>query len=90
MKAFEFLYEDFQRGLTVVLDKGLPPKFVEDYLKVCGDYIDFVKFDGELQQLLIEMLLKKKSTIIKTGVLRFILEGHYLNMHTVKANLMNF
>ncbi|MCQ6253730.1 phosphosulfolactate synthase [Methanocaldococcus sp.] len=43
MKAFEFLNNKYKRGLTVVLDKGLPPKYVEDYLKVCGDYIDFVK-----------------------------------------------
>ncbi|AAB98242.1 TPA: phosphosulfolactate synthase [Methanocaldococcus jannaschii] len=65
MKAFEFLYEDFQRGLTVVLDKGLPPKFVEDYLKVCGDYIDFVKFGWGTSAVIDRDVVKEKINYYK-------------------------
>jgi phosphosulfolactate synthase len=65
MKAFEFLYEDFQRGLTVVLDKGLPPKFVEDYLKVCGDYIDFVKFGWGTSAVIDREVVKEKINYYK-------------------------
>ncbi|ADC69183.1 Phosphosulfolactate synthase [Methanocaldococcus sp. FS406-22] len=65
MRAFEFLYEDFQRGLTVVLDKGLPPKFVEDYLKVCGDYIDFVKFGWGTSAVINRDVIKEKINYYK-------------------------
>ena len=65
MRAFEFLYEDFQRGLTVVLDKGLPPKFVEDYLKVCGDYIDFVKFGWGTSAVIDREVVKEKINYYK-------------------------
>ena len=65
MRAFEFLYEDFQRGLTVVLDKGLPPKFVEDYLKVCGDYIDFVKFGWGTSVVINREVVKEKINYYK-------------------------
>ncbi|XRO77284.1 phosphosulfolactate synthase [Methanocaldococcus sp. 10A] len=65
MKAFEFLYEDFDRGLTVVLDKGLPPKFVEDYLKVCGDYIDFVKFGWGTSAVINREIVKEKINYYK-------------------------
>ena len=65
MKAYEFLYEDFQRGLTVVLDKGLPPKFVEDYLKVCGDYIDFVKFGWGTSAVIDREVVKEKINYYK-------------------------
>ena len=65
MRAFEFLYEDFQRGLTVVLDKGLPPKFVEDYLKVCGDYIDFVKFGWGTSAVIDRDIVKEKINYYK-------------------------
>ena len=65
MKAYEFLYEDFQRGLTVVLDKGLPPKFVEDYLKVCGDYIDFVKFGWGTSAVIDRDIVKEKINYYK-------------------------
>jgi len=65
MRAFEFLYEDFQRGLTVVLDKGLPPKFVEDYLKVCGNYIDFVKFGWGTSAVIDREVVKEKINYYK-------------------------
>ena len=44
MNAFNFLNIKREKGITMVLDKGLSPDFIDDYLKVCGNYITFVKF----------------------------------------------
>ena len=33
-----------QNGLTMVMDKGLSIREVEDFISVCGDYVDIVKF----------------------------------------------
>ena len=44
MNAFDFLNIKRENGITMVLDKGLSPDFIDDYLKVCGNYITFVKF----------------------------------------------
>ena len=44
MNAFGFLDIEREKGITMVLDKGLSPDFVKDYLKVCGKYITFIKF----------------------------------------------
>ncbi|NPA62142.1 MAG: phosphosulfolactate synthase [Methanococci archaeon] len=65
MKAFEFLRENNHEGLTVVLDKGLPPKFVEDYLKICGDYIDFVKFGWGTSAVIDRDVVKEKINYYK-------------------------
>ncbi len=43
MNAFDFLNINRENGITMILDKGLSPDFIKDYLKVCGKYITFVK-----------------------------------------------
>lgn len=43
-----------------MLDKGLPPKFIESYLKVCGDYIDFVKFGWGTSAIMNKDVVKEK------------------------------
>jgi len=33
-----------ENGVTMVMDKGLSIREVEDFISVCGDYVDIVKF----------------------------------------------
>ena len=44
MNAFSFLNLGKGTENTMVIDKGLSPDFINDYLKVCGKYITFAKF----------------------------------------------
>ncbi len=60
MLAFEFLYSPYNRGITLVLDKGLPIKFIEDYLKICGEYIDYIKLGWGTSATINKDLLKNK------------------------------
>ena len=47
MNAFDFLTTDRKRGLeegiTMMLDKGMGPNMVEDFLEISGPYVDFAK-----------------------------------------------
>jgi len=47
MNAFDFLTKDRTRrpgeGLTMMLDKGMGPNMVEDFLEISGPYVDFAK-----------------------------------------------
>ncbi len=48
MNAFNFLTKDRVRapktGITMMLDKGLGPNMVEDFLEIAGPYVDLAKF----------------------------------------------
>jgi phosphosulfolactate synthase len=47
MNAFDFLTTDRKRGpeegITMMLDKGMGPNMVEDFLEISGSYVDFAK-----------------------------------------------
>ncbi len=47
MNAFDFLTTDRKRGpeegITMMLDKGMGPNMVEDFLEISGPYVDFAK-----------------------------------------------
>ncbi len=47
MNAFDFLTKDRKRGLedgiTMMLDKGMGPNMVEDFLEISGPYVDLAK-----------------------------------------------
>ncbi|MBW9222675.1 phosphosulfolactate synthase [Methanothermococcus sp. SCGC AD-155-C09] len=70
MRAFEFLNKNKDQdhgklGITMVLDKGLSPEFLKDYLKVCGDYISFVKFGWGTSAVQDRDIVKEKIKIYK-------------------------
>ena len=48
MNAFNFLTKDRIRpsgeGITMMLDKGMGPNMVEDFLEISGPYVDLAKF----------------------------------------------
>ena len=47
MNAFDFLTKDRTRGpeegITMMLDKGMGPNMVEDFLEISGPFVDFAK-----------------------------------------------
>ena len=49
MNAFDFLTRDRIRepedGITMMLDKGMGPNMVEDFLEISGPYVDLAKFE---------------------------------------------
>ena len=71
MKAFEFLNKNknqehhIKLGITMVLDKGLSPEFLKDYLKVCGDYISFIKFGWGTSAVQDREIVKEKIKIYR-------------------------
>lgn len=65
MKAFDFLNIPDNTGITMVMDKGLPPKYIDDYLKVCGKYITFVKFGWGTSAVQDRKIIKEKIKIYK-------------------------
>ncbi|WP_456419701.1 phosphosulfolactate synthase [Methanocaldococcus infernus] len=65
MKAFEFINAKYDRGLTVVLDKGLPLRYFEDYLNLCGDYIDYIKFGWGTIATIDREIIKEKIRLSK-------------------------
>ena len=52
MNAFDFLTKDRirapEQGITMMLDKGMGPNMVEDFLEISGPYVDLQNLDGEL------------------------------------------
>ncbi|WP_456471848.1 phosphosulfolactate synthase [Methanocaldococcus sp.] len=65
MKAFDFINTNYDRGLTVVLDKGLPLKYFKDYLRFCGEYIDYIKFGWGTSAVIDRDIVKEKIEISK-------------------------
>lgn len=64
MRAFEFLDKfDTLNSKTMVIDKGLGPKHVEDMLKVNGEYFNFIKYGWGTSILCDEKIVKEKNEI---------------------------
>lgn len=64
MRAFNFL-DKFDKidTNTMVIDKGLGFKYVEDYLEVNGDYFNFIKFGWGTSILYDEDIVKMKNEL---------------------------
>jgi len=66
MKAFAFLEEPKDKlGITMILDKGLPPAFLRDYLRICGEYINFAKFGWGTSAVLDRDVVEEKIDIYR-------------------------
>jgi phosphosulfolactate synthase len=65
MNTFSFLNINTRNGVTMVLDKGLPPHFTKDYLKTCGKYITFAKFGWGTSAVQERDVLKEKIRYYK-------------------------
>ncbi|MBA2860378.1 phosphosulfolactate synthase [Methanococcus maripaludis] len=60
MNAFSFLNLEKGTENTMIIDKGLSPEFINDYLKVCGKYITFAKFGWGTSAVQSRELVKEK------------------------------
>ncbi|HIH35098.1 MAG TPA: phosphosulfolactate synthase [Methanosphaera sp.] len=64
MRAFEFLDKfDTLNSKTMVIDKGLGSKHVEDMLKVNGNYFNFIKYGWGTSILCDDKIIKEKNEI---------------------------
>ena len=70
MYAFNFLTparirEQYNTGITMMLDKGLGPRMVEDFLKIAGEHLDFVKFGWGIISLCDKDIIQEKIMIYR-------------------------
>ncbi len=67
MNAFKFLTEERERksgeGLTMMLDKGMGPVSLIDFLEISGDYVDLAKFGWGTSAIHHRDLIKEKTEI---------------------------
>lgn len=64
MRAFNFLDKfDTIDTNTMVIDKGLGFNYVEDYLKVNGDYFNFIKYGWGTSILYDDSIIKQKNEL---------------------------
>lgn len=64
MRAFEFLDKfDTIDSSTMVIDKGLGYSYVEDMLKVCGDYFNFIKYGWGTSILCDDKIVQDKNEL---------------------------
>ena len=64
MRAFNFLDKfDKIETNTMVIDKGLGYHYVEDFLKVCGDYFNFIKYGWGTSILYDDSIIKQKNEV---------------------------
>jgi len=64
MRAFNFLDKfDKIETNTMVIDKGLGYNYVEDFLKVCGDYFNFIKYGWGTSILYDDSIIKQKNEV---------------------------
>lgn len=64
MRAFEFLDKfDTIDAYTMVIDKGLGYKYVEDMLKINGEYFDFIKYGWGTSILCDDTIVQEKNEL---------------------------
>jgi phosphosulfolactate synthase len=76
MNAFDFLTKDRTRpageGITMMLDKGMGPNMVEDFLEISGPYVDLAKFGWGTSAIHERELIKYKiDTYLKNDIIPY-------------------
>ena len=76
MNAFDFLTKDRIRpsseGITMMLDKGMGPNMVEDFLEISGPYVDLAKFGWGTSAIHERELIKYKvDTYISNDIIPY-------------------
>ena len=76
MRAFEFLDKfDTLDASTMVIDKGLSYSYVEDMLKVCGNYFNFIKYGWGTSILCDEKIVQEKNEVYESTQVEGICHG---------------
>jgi len=76
MNAFDFLTKDRVRapeeGITMMLDKGMGPNMVEDFLEISGPYVDLAKLGWGTSAIHERELIKYKvDTYLSNGIIPY-------------------
>jgi phosphosulfolactate synthase len=76
MNAFDFLTKDrirpSEEGITMMLDKGMGPNMVEDFLEISGPYVDLAKFGWGTSAIHERELIKYKvDTYISNDIIPY-------------------
>jgi phosphosulfolactate synthase len=66
-----------RRGLTMMIDHGLPCAYVEDLVATAGDYIDFAKIKTGTARLYPESVLRRKIELYKANNITPFIGGQF-------------
>jgi phosphosulfolactate synthase len=66
-----------RRGLTMMIDQGLPCAYIEDLVATAGDYIDFAKIKSGTARLYPRSVLQRKIEIYKANNIMPFIGGQF-------------
>src|SRR5258708_12600297 len=66
-----------RRGLTMMIDQGLPCAYIEDLVATAGDYLDFAKIKSGTARLYPRSVLQRKIEIYKASNIMPFIGGQY-------------
>ncbi len=91
MKAFEFLDKvKIDDVNTMVLDKGLGYKFIEDSLKITGDYFNFLKYGWGTSMLYNKEIIQDKNELYHSYDIRTYPGGTLLELANSQDKIAEF
>ena len=91
MKAFEFLDKvKIDDVNTMVLDKGLGYKFIEDSLKITGDYFNFLKYGWGTSMLYNKEIIQDKNELYHSYDIRTYPGGTLLELANSQNKVAEF
>src|SRR5260370_4488429 len=66
-----------RRGLTMMIDQGLPCAYIEDLVATAGDYLDFAKIKSGTARLYPRSVLQRKIEIYKASNIMPFIGGQF-------------
>lgn len=79
-----------EKGLTMVIDKGIGMRVLEDLIETAGDYIDIIKLTFGTSAFYDEALLKKKNERIRASQIEVMPGGTFLEIALWQNVLDNY
>ena len=79
-----------RRGITMVMDKGMGIRSLEDLIEVSGEYIDIIKITAGTYLLYKKDVLYRKIKLISENNIDVMLGGHLNEIAIIKMYTMNF
>lgn len=79
-----------EKGLTMIIDKGLGIKALQDLLLVGGDYIDYIKFSFGTSAIYPYNILREKIRMIRENAIDLYPGGTLFEVAYSESNLINY
>jgi phosphosulfolactate synthase len=92
-KAFGFIQiparsaKPREKGLTIIADKGLPLRFIEDLLDLESDFIDWVKIGTSFQRIATREHLKRKIEICHAHGVKVFFAGDVTELAVIQGSI---